>query len=384
MRKIRISGWKRGTTDIRKVFAGEEIVLKDLIAVFWDRRLMVIAIVLLFWVIAIAKIATTPYSYTCTSTYITESSAQSTDLQGGVAELFGLSGANSGGRSGTFSDPGFYPAIVGSQPFLANLMEEEFYFANYGEQLTLQQFALQYDGRNLVNKLLGPVFSIPRRMIASFEKKPEEVSQSALESIAAADTATVVSPILTLSRAEINAMDNVGDRINISALGNLIEVETKMPDPVVCAKLNQLVSESLLDFIITRETEKERRDLAFVERRVETARLNFEKVQRALARFRDSNRGVVSAEAQTREERLQSEYSIYFGIFQRLATELEEKKIALEEKTPIFSVFEPVFVPRDPDSRGSFRTLILYTIMGVFFGGLVVTGLVVLTLIRTS
>ncbi len=376
----RLPGWRTDTEDIRRTFSGDEIVLRDLLSVFWERRLLVAALVVFFFLLAVIKVTTTPASYATRSTYISEAGLERSSVTGGFAELLGFSEASMSGRaSGVFSDPQFYPSIIASRPFLMDLAKEEFFFQYSNQNMSLGEFVTRYEDRDLVARMFSAMGSLPRRIGRLFSKSEKSASEDpiGLANVEGGDTT-----ILVLTKADISVMTKVAERIIISNNGNLIVVETEMPDPVVCAQFNQLVSRKLLQFIIDKETDKERRDLQYIERRVASAKDNFETSQRRLAGFRDRNRGVVSATAKSEEERLQSEYSIDFGIYQKLATELEEKRIALEERTPVFSVFEPSYVPPEPAKQSDVRTIIVFVLLGIFLGIAGISGVAVRTLIR--
>lgn len=342
-------------------------------------------------IIALVQIATTPKFFVAKSTFLSDNAAK-TEVSGGFVDLLGIS--TSGSASGSMRDPDFFPTIMNSQAFQLALMKETFYFGTLGKEMSLEEFASQYDDRSLVKKIMAPILSIPGKVISLIEKDPpkpvlqevdEDISNSNTDAV---DTVseefqnkTLVSPIVNLTGNQLNAMAGLKSRIVVSASGKLVTITVRMPDALVAAQVNQLASEKLFDFVVKGETEKERRDLFYVERRVGIAKENFEQSQDLLAQFQDQNQGIISASARSQEQRLRSEHDILLGIYRKLATELEEKKIALEEKTPVFTVFDPVYVPVRPESSSSIKTIILNTFLGFFLAGTWVVFLILRALI---
>ena len=90
--------------------------------------------------------------------------------------------------------------------------------------------------------------------------------------------------------------------------------------------------------------------------------------QEELARFRDANVNLTSAMARTREEKLQSEYTLLLGVYTELAKQKEQAKIAVTETTPILTVIEPVVVPVEKSGPSRAQMLIIYTFLGLIVG----------------
>ena len=379
----------KSKTDITEVFSGDEIAIKDLIKVFWDRRIYFIVCMTIMLLLAVVQIVSTKKYFSSVSKYITEQSpSMANDASSGFSELLGLP-SKSKSQGTSFSDPSFFPTILGSQSFLSPLMKESFYFEIYDKNMTLKEFVLQYDDNSFLSKVISKVRGLPQRMFSSFQNNESRTSQIKNSNSGSKNSTSVpieryelISPILELSSSDLSAMSLLAKRIDVSFSGNIVTISTEMPDALVCAQLNQLVSARLLDFVIENETEKERRDLEFLERRVISAKENFQSSQKNLAIFKDKNQGVISAAAAIEQQRLQSEYNIFFEIYRQLASDLENKKVALEEKVPVFTVFEPVYVPVSPVGVGSVRSIVLFLALGFVLGGLIILIIIFKTLFK--
>ncbi|MDE5421898.1 hypothetical protein L3073_06735 [Ancylomarina sp. DW003] len=112
--------------------------------------------------------------------------------------------------------------------------------------------------------------------------------------------------------------------------------------------------------------------MVFVEERYAEKEAAFTVAQNKLARFRDQNKNVSSAMAQTQIERLQSEFSMASSVYTELAKQLETQKIQVKEDTPVFTIIEPVVVPFERSKPKRAMILIIWT----FLGGIVGVGMV--------
>ncbi|MGX7836021.1 hypothetical protein ACWKSR_12795, partial [Campylobacter fetus subsp. venerealis] len=78
----------------------------------------------------------------------------------------------------------------------------------------------------------------------------------------------------------------------------------------------------------------------FVQERVLEAEGKFQEAQLKLASFRDSNQGIISRRALTKEEQLEFEFNISYNIYNTLKQELEQSTIQMKKETPVFTVME--------------------------------------------
>ena len=141
------------------------------------------------------------------------------------------------------------------------------------------------------------------------------------------------------------------------------------------AQLAQQAQKLLQEYITRFKIEKVQSNLDFVQKQYDKAKERYEVRQDELAKFRDANKGFVSAVAKTREDMLTNEYNLAYNVYSELAKQLEQAEIAVNETTPILTVVEPVVVPveRSKPKRG--LICVLFTFLGGFAGVGVVLGL---------
>ncbi|MFW5700615.1 MAG: GNVR domain-containing protein, partial [Cyclobacteriaceae bacterium] len=120
-------------------------------------------------------------------------------------------------------------------------------------------------------------------------------------------------------------------------------------------------------------------DLRFIENQFVDAKIRFQRAQEKLASFRDENINVVTAKAQTEEQRLQAEYDLAFNVYNGLAQQYEQAKIKVQEKTPVFKVVNDAKVPLEKSKPRKAFILIVSLFFGVGIGiGVVIFRLIIL------
>lgn len=355
-------GNRKKKVDVRKVFASEEVLLKDLFLIFWERKRYLFLTVSIFLGLSIIAILTTPTEYQSTSTRISEVSEKKTGGGSQLSRLSGLAGIDLGAGSSNvnLAAPSLYPRYVSSQPFLLDLMHRKFYFKSQKDSLSLYNFYRGYSDRNIIGTGFKYLMQLPNEIRLALIPKENKPPKSAEE-------ADLEGAILKISRPELKVMKMLSERIIISSDGKFITVDVIMPETELSAQVNEYVFGKLIDFVTEKKTLKERRDLEFVELKTSRAKVRFEEIQDKLARYADANRGIVSAAAEIELKRLESEFNIHFNIYNTLAVQVEQTRLKLEEETPLYSEFEPVFVPHEP-SNSYKSTIILYIVLGFFVG----------------
>ena len=91
----------------------------------------------------------------------------------------------------------------------------------------------------------------------------------------------------------------------------------------------------------------------------------FYALQDELAEFTDRNRNISSAQFQNQKQRLEAQYSIVNAVYTELAKQKEQAAIQVSKDTPIFSVIDPVVVPKEKTSPKRGLLLVIYTFLGV-------------------
>jgi hypothetical protein len=356
-------------TDVKQVFAGDEVYLRNLFLIVWERKFYPIAFAVFFVVIGLIAQVTQKDTYLSTSTMLSEKAAapQNAVNSRTFSRMFGFDPTRGEGQVTDFENPMMYNSILGSKPFLLELSEERFYFPMYEDTLTLQEFFILYDDRNLISKLPGNIVSFIKSPLSFASSKEKDSVVKEVTMIETPDQNSDSSIVTYLDRRIAGVLGKISQNITVSVDGSFITVTTMMPTALLSAQFNEVVFKKLIEFATARQTAKERRDVEFVTIRAETAKNRFVEKQREYAAHRDKNRGVISQLAQIEEQQIKYEYDLLFNIYNNVTIQLENKKLNLEENTPLYTVFEPVYIPNEPIGVSN-STLIIYFVIGLFLG----------------
>jgi uncharacterized protein involved in exopolysaccharide biosynthesis len=74
---------------------------------------------------------------------------------------------------------------------------------------------------------------------------------------------------------------------------------------------------------------------------------------------------MLSARAQTEEQRLNSEYQIAFNLYNGLTQQYEEAKLKVQEETPVFKTLEAVQVPLQYETSGAMILIVFIMLSGI-------------------
>jgi uncharacterized protein involved in exopolysaccharide biosynthesis len=86
----------------------------------------------------------------------------------------------------------------------------------------------------------------------------------------------------------------------------------------------------------------------------------------------DRNRDFTSGLSRIETDRIQTRYTIAFGVFQELSKQLEQAKIQVKKETPVFTIVEPVTVPSEKSKPKKAMILFLW----IFLGGIAGVGII--------
>lgn len=157
------------------------------------------------------------------------------------------------------------------------------------------------------------------------------------------------SNYITLNRQTEKNISDLKKRISCSynKKTGVIGISVKMPDPVIAANIASFSMKYLTDYIINYRTEKQKRDLEFLEDRLASAKGKYYNNQSKKASYTDQmplgSLRLQSADLQ--RERIESDYKISSSFYNTLLQKYEEAKLQMQQETPVIKVLEPPVVP---------------------------------------
>jgi hypothetical protein len=273
--------------------------------------------------------------------------------------------------------PELYEDIVLSDAFLSDLLAEKIPLNEYGKDSTTIESYLNNHQPVPYYKSLGfldvGAGSNVKQVVLNKVKQGTK-SSSVVDSVITPGMlfSVKVPPIVKLGGDRLGSISNLKSRILVNFEEKECKVSVRMPDAFISAITCQLVLKKLIDYITFQKTHKQQNNIKFLESRYEEAESNYKLAQQRLAGFKDNSLGAIFQTFQAREQVLNNDVTLTFGLFNQIATQLEQAKIELKKETPVFSFLKPINIPDGPASNGYLRITAIYILVGMFLSGILV------------
>jgi uncharacterized protein involved in exopolysaccharide biosynthesis len=341
----------------------DEIDLVDLLLQQWIKRKFILKTTGIFLLVGLFVALLSPVEYTAQCKVV----PQGKDVQGGnVGSLASIVGINIGTSivsEGVIS-PVMYPTIIKSFPFTEVMMETPITVKkSEGKPITLYEYYTdkKYRTFNIVSTIKKYTIGLPGTIISLF--KPARITTTPSLENGNNDSVSSLFVITPQKQAVCNAIKNAV-QYEYNQKEKYITLGYTFPEPVGAAQIAEQLRKMLEEYVITYKTEKVKENLAFVEQSYEEAKKDFLQKQTALAAFQDANRGLTTAMARATEQQLRNEYNIAFTVYNELARQREQAKLAVKETQPIFTVIEPVIVPLQKSAPNRGLIVIVFCVVG--------------------
>ncbi len=343
----------------------DEIDLIALAKHLWDGRRIIITYILIGAVLGLLIAILSPKEYTVQTTMVPQSAQSGGSKLGGLSSLAAMAGFNMDMSSGTETlSPMVYPKIMQSVPFRLELMNSSFQIDGLNQPVTLFEYYTEYKKAGVLSNVKKYTIGLPGVIIGALKPTTEDQQP----------TSNTDKQIITLTAKENQVLEALNSQISldINDKEGILTLSTNFPDAWLAAQVAHTAQILLQKYITTYRIQKAQEQLDFIKDRYQEKKEEFLETQKRLARFRDQNKNVSSAMAQTEVERLQSEYNIAFSVYSELAKQLEQAQIKVKEDAPVLTIVEPVRVPLQKSKPN--RPLILF--IWIFLGGIVGIGIV--------
>lgn len=355
--------------------ADDEIDLVELIKAVWEGRKTIIWSVVAFIALGLFIALGTAEEYTSEVKLMPEVEEQASGGRlGGLAAQFGM--GNIGGRTGTQGiSPNLFPSVATSLPLMQQLMDHEVHVDRLDSTVTMYSYLTEHNHPDAVSIAQRYTVGLPFTLLGGIRGLFDDEDGAAENPpVLVTDEVSPVERIIRMNRYQWEVIESMRGRINTSfdQEDGTVSISVDMRDPEVAAEVADRVTEYIKEYVNAYNTGKARENLEFIEERYEEAKNEFEEAQEALARFRDENRGQLTARARTQEQRLQSEYDLKFNVYNSMAERLEEARIEVQENTRVVKALEPAAVPHQRSSPR--RGLIM--VVSVMLGGMIGLGII--------
>lgn len=340
----------------------DEIDLLELAKTLWNGRKTIVMFMFLAGILGVFTALLSPKEYTASTTMVPQTSSSGSKL-GGLSSLAAMAGFNLDmATSGEALSPMVYPQILHSGPFQLELMNTPFTFSKVDHPVSLYEYYSEIAKPGALALIGKYTIGLPGVILKAI--KGENSTKPGSEE---------KRPIaFTEKQEQVSKMMKGKINLTIDSKQGYLTLQASFPEALLSAQVADQTRELLQKYITRFKVEKTTDKLNFIEERYKEKKKEFEQAQEKLARYRDQNRNMSSALAQTEEERLQGEFSIAMNVYNELAKQLEQAKIQVKEETPVFSVLEPAVVPnqKTKPKKG------MIVVISLFLGAIAGTGIV--------
>lgn len=336
----------------------EEIDLIALARTLWEGRRTVIRTVIIFLVLGLLIAIFSPKEYTATTTMVPQINGSSAKM-GGLSSLASLAGFNLDmNMGGNEISPMLYPRIVSSISYQIEIMNSDYKFDDLETEVNLYDYYTEHYKPGLFDILKKYTIQLPGLIINSLKRGDN--------SRKIVNDTTVIS----VTQEQYKVLKKIQNQLylTVNEKEGYLTLNAIFHQPELSAQIAHKGLLLLQEYIIEFKIEKAKAQFEFIEDRYSETKKEFENAQEKLALYRDANRNINSAVAQTEEEQLQNEYRIAFEVYSEMAKQLEQARIKLKEDTPAFAVIEKVVVPVEKSKPKRLLILILWTTLGICFG----------------
>lgn len=344
----------------------QEIDLIALVKRLWAKRIFIIYVTAGFMVLGLLVALFSKKEYTASTIFVPQTSQQ----RGGssISSLASLAGINLGQMGGDMLSPTVYPQLLSNVDLIKELMYTPVKFEEWPEKITLYDYYTdpEYNKMTFFGAVKKYTIGLPGVIIGAIKGKDEEnVDAAGLDGLA------------VYTEREYQCKKVLSDLISVSIndKDGYIELSVRMPEAVAAAEVATTVFNLLEKYVTEYKIEKAKATLDFVNDRFNEAEEDFEQKQLAYAKFRDANRGQLTATAQITEDRLRKEYDMANTIYTELARQKTQVELQVKEDTPVLSVVQPIVVPFERSKPRRAIILIAFTFLGGCLGCASVFGL---------
>ncbi|MDY9918619.1 MAG: Wzz/FepE/Etk N-terminal domain-containing protein [Proteiniphilum sp.] len=320
--------------------ATDEIDLTEILRKLWVKRKFILKTTGIFLLIGLFVALFSPIKYTAHCTVVPQSGKDGSGGNlGGLAAMMGVN-IGTGASGGETLSPNVYPQIVKSVPFTREIMQTPIKVEkSEGKEITLYDFYTnkEYQPFNLIGSVKKYTIGLPFLLINAIRGSDMQEEAHPSDSLSL--------PTLNKDEERVYQAIQGSMQLNLNPKEGYITIDYTFSEAEAAARITDKVRKTLEQYVMAFKSEKMEDNLAFVQQSFDEAQEDFQQKQERLAIFQDANRGLTTASARATEQRLRSEYDIAFTVYNELAKQLEQAKLAVKESKPVLTVIEPVVVP---------------------------------------
>lgn len=266
---------------------------------------------------------------------------------------FGIGGSISMGEENTRLDPFFFQYVMEGYDFKNYILNCYLNYGDKGDSTTYRELMKSDIGKSFVLSpfaFLSSIFPEELEYLDKNEVLPDGIVKFSVK-----------------EQLLIRGFENTIS-VDFDQLSNTLIIITSMPDPLASSVLALRVSDYLKEYASRYSIVKSKETLDFVELRYDEILLRYNKAQENLARFNSKNRSLVDEFAKIKESQLENEFNLSYELFSSVSQQVEQAKVSLQEKRMIFTVFSQPEIPPWRSEPKRKIIVLLFTMVGLFFG----------------
>ena len=345
-----------GQQNLPYTTVNDEIDLIEILKQLWIRKKIIFYSIIAGGCMGLLIAILTPNLFSSSTSIVPQISGE-TKVGGKISGLAALTGIDFGsiGSSEELS-PYLYPLLVESVPFQLELMHSEFNFDYSKEPVSYFKYQTEIKTLSILQVFKKYTIGLPFLIIEAIKGKEKMIGFDL------SGSKNIYK--FTKDEAEVSKILTQNISIDINDKENFIVIKSTSPEPLLSAQLTEKVTELLQKYITKIKIAKAQENLVFLKERMKEKEINFKEVQQKLAKFSDRNKNVVSVISSMKQQNLQSEYSLVFGVYSELAKQIEQAEIQVKKDTPILTTVQPVQIPDEKSSPKRLLILLIWTFLG--------------------
>jgi len=310
-----------------------------------------------YYVLPITLIATyliiicIPRYYKCTVRLAPEISG--VNVSGSLSSLassFGLGSSLAKMNSQDAISSEIYPDVIQSKNFIAELMTVNIQTQDGETKCSYYQY--------LRDKQKDAWWNIVMDTIKGWFKSSQKDDYTGAEKLDVFGLTKKQSDIFKSAQGKLDC--------TIDKKTEIVSIEVKDQDPLVCATMADSTCQKLQQFITDYRTNKARIDYEYYQKLCKESEEKYNKVMHRYASFSDSYHKPVLASYSTKETTLENEMQSSYTLYQGIKAQMQAAQAKLQEATPAFTVIESASVPTKPAGPKRMIISILMMVLSFF------------------
>ena len=341
----------------------ESIDYKAILMRFWEKRRYIGIVLGAFAVLGfvVALLQRPIYTSSCTFVPLSNSKTASSSM----SSLAALAGISLGDMTSNANlSPLVYPKLLQNVELNKELMRVPIKYKKYDEPVSMLSLRTdpKYKKFRIGATIKKYTIGLPFLIIGAITGKSNEV---------VVDEGSSESKVSYYDKDEYECSKALEKMLslNVEKKDGYLTLTVRMGDSYAAAQMCQAAFDLLQKYVTEFKLRAARESYNYISARYEEAKSEYETKQHALAQFVDSNRGILTATAQTKREQLMSEYNVASAMYNELAKQLLQSEMKMKEDTEVLSPIEPTSVPMKKSNSRS-KTLAVW----IFFGLVIALG----------